>query len=212
MPGPHLFNFVWWVAANHLWRSTTVAFRELRHDLVFSPGMNCLDADAISVHIVFAEYLKRVGAEINLLQNSIGSWPRLAHRRLYYRLLISLERRLYTDPKTVLILIARKTAATLNQFYGRHDQFPVLYVGLDHAIFNPARRQALRDMARRNSGSQKSSSRCSWSAMIGGTRAFQSCSMRWRKCAISPSASSLRAEKNRLLAARSSPSAGWMVA
>jgi glycosyltransferase involved in cell wall biosynthesis len=152
LPGPHLFNFVWWVAANHLWRIYDRWFRELRHDLVFSPGVNCLDADAISVHIVFAEYLKRVGAEINLLQNSVGSWPTLAHRRLYYRLLISLERRIYSDPKTVLILIARKTAATLNQFYGRNDHLPVLYVGLDHAIFNPARRQALRDMARKELG------------------------------------------------------------
>jgi glycosyltransferase involved in cell wall biosynthesis len=152
LPGPHLFNFVWWVAANHLWRTYDRWFGELRHDLVFSPGVNCLDADAISIHIVFAEYFRRVGAEISLLQNSIGSWPTLVHRRLYYRLLISLERRLYTNPKTVLILIARKTAATLDRFYGRHDQLPVLYLGLDHSIFNPARRQALRDMARKELG------------------------------------------------------------
>lgn len=152
LPGPHLFNFVWWVAANHLWRLCDRWFRGLRHDLVFSPGVNCLDADAISIHIVFAEYLKRVGAEISLLQNSVGSWPGLAHRGLYYRLLISLERRLYTSPKTVLILIARKTAAALDQFYGRQDQLPVLYVGLDHSIFNSARRQALRAGARNELG------------------------------------------------------------
>ena len=69
LPGPHLVNFVWWLAANHLWRSWDRHVRGLRHDLIFSPGVNCLDADAVSVHIVFAEYVRRVGKEINLLQS-----------------------------------------------------------------------------------------------------------------------------------------------
>ena len=64
------------------------------------------------------------------------------HRRLYYRLVVSLEHRIYANPKPVLILIARKTAARLERFYGRVDRFPVLYLGLDHAIFNPARRHS----------------------------------------------------------------------
>ena len=152
LPGPHLVNFVWWLAANHLWRSWDRHVRGLRHDLIFSPGINCLDADAVSVHIVFAEYVRRVGTEMNLLQSSIRNWPALLHRRLYYRLLVSLEHRVYTNPRTVLILIARKTAAGLERFYGRVDRFPVLYLGLDHAIFNPVRRQALRDKARRELG------------------------------------------------------------
>ena len=152
VPGPHLINFVWWLAANHLWRSWDRHVRGLRHDLIFSPGVNCLDADAVSVHIVFAEYVLRIGAELNLLQSSVRNWPALLHRRLYYRLLVLLEHRVYTNPKTVLILIARKTAAGLERFYGRVDRFPVLYLGLDHTIFNPVRRQTLRDRARRELG------------------------------------------------------------
>jgi glycosyltransferase involved in cell wall biosynthesis len=152
LPGPHLVNFVWWLAANHLWRSWDRHVRGLRHDLIFSPGVNCLDADAVSVHIVFAEYIRRVGTEMNLLQSPIRNWPPLLHRRLYYRLLVSLEHRVYTNPRTVLILIARKTAAGLERFYGRFDRFPVLYLGLDHTIFNPVRRQTLRDKARRELG------------------------------------------------------------
>jgi glycosyltransferase involved in cell wall biosynthesis len=152
LPGPHLVNFVWWLAANHLWRSWDRHVRGLRHDLIFSPGINCLDADAVSVHIVFAEYVRRVGTEMNLLQSPIRNWPALLHRRLYYRLLVSLEHRVYTNPRTVLILIARKTAAGLERFYGRVDRFPVLYLGLDHFVFNPVRRQALRDKARRKLG------------------------------------------------------------
>lgn len=151
-PGPHILNFVWWMAANQLWRSWARHVHGLNHDLVFSPGINCLDADAISVHIVFKEYVRQVGAEINLLRSPIGTWPALLHRRLYYRLLVSFEHRVYGNPKTVLILIARKTGASLERFYGRTDRFPVLYLGLDHAIFNPARRRRLREGARSQLG------------------------------------------------------------
>src|SRR6266478_2277053 len=66
LPGPHLFNFIWWVAANHLWRAWDRRFRGLRHDLTYSPGINCLDADAISVHIVFAEYVRRIRSGLSL--------------------------------------------------------------------------------------------------------------------------------------------------
>src|SRR5450432_1948101 len=59
LPGPHLLNYVWWFFANHLWRAFDRYFRGLRYDLVFSPGINCLDADVISVHIVFAEYAEK---------------------------------------------------------------------------------------------------------------------------------------------------------
>src|ERR1700689_1851438 len=152
LPGPHILNFVWWIAANHLWRSWDRHIRGLRYDLIFSPGINCLDADAISVHIVFAEYVRQVGAEIDLLRSPTGTWPALLHRRLYYRLLVLLERRVYANQKTVLILIARKTAVSLERFYGRVDRFPVLYLGLDHAIFNPARRHGLREGARSELG------------------------------------------------------------
>jgi glycosyltransferase involved in cell wall biosynthesis len=151
LPGPHILNFVWWLAANHLWRGWDRHLRGLRHDLIFSPGVNCFDADAVSIHIVFAEYVRRVG-KISLRQSSIRGWPALLHRRLYYRLMVSLEQSVYTNPRTVLILIARKTAAALERFYGRIDRFPVLYLGLDHVIFNPLRRQSLREEARRELG------------------------------------------------------------
>jgi glycosyltransferase involved in cell wall biosynthesis len=152
LPGPHILDFSWWIAANHLRRYWDRHIHGLRYDLIFSPGINCFDADVISVHIVFAEYVRQVGAQLSLLRSPIRAWPALLHRRLYYRLLVSLERRIYSDPRTFLILIARKTAAGLERFYGRVDRFPVLYLGLDHAIFNPAKRLALRDEARTQLG------------------------------------------------------------
>lgn len=152
LPGPHLFSYLWWLAANHLWRWWDRAFRGIHHDLVFSPGINCLDADIISVHIVFAEFRRQVESELSLRRNPISFWPRLLHRRLYYGLVISLERRIYSNRRTSLILIARKTAEDLRRSYGRTDPLPVVYIGLDHQIFNPESRVRLRGQARRQLG------------------------------------------------------------
>jgi len=152
IPGPHLVNFLWWLTANHVWRWYDHRFRGFAHDLVFTAGTNCLDADAISIHIVFAEFVRQVRSETYLRRNSILSWPRLIHRHLYYRLITLLERHLYTQPRAQLILIARKTAEDLNRFYGPHDVLPVLYMGIDHTTFNPQLRAARRDEARRALG------------------------------------------------------------
>src|SRR5215470_9714477 len=84
LPGPHLLNFLWWLATNHIWRACDRRFHGLRHDLKFSPGLNCLNADAISVHIVFSEVLRQARSELNFARKEISFWPRLLHRRLYY--------------------------------------------------------------------------------------------------------------------------------
>src|SRR5437763_1442529 len=148
LPGPHLFNFLWWFAANHLWRWWDRRVRGISHDLVFTPGTNCLDADVISVHIVFAEFARRVRQELAWRRNPVRSWPRLLHRHLYYRLITFLERRLYTNQNTSLILIARKTADELMRIYGRNGSLPVVYTGVDQNAFNPERRNELRADAR----------------------------------------------------------------
>lgn len=152
LPGPHLVNFLWWFAANYMWRQWDRRFRGLRYDLVFTPGANCFDADAISVHIVFGKFLRQVGHELKFNLHSPWFWPRLLHRRLYYRLAVWLERVAYRNPKTALILTAQKIAADLERFYGRHERCIVLYPGLDHAIFDTARRKELRESARKQLG------------------------------------------------------------
>ena len=148
LPGPHLLNFLWWLAANRLWRYWDGRFRGLRHDLVFSPGANCLDADAICVHIVFAEYIRQVRRGMRFLQNPIWEWPRLLHRKLYYGIAVSMERRAYKNRRTMMVVHSRKTARELETFYGRADRIPVLYLGLDHSVFNTTVRVALRERAR----------------------------------------------------------------
>lgn len=149
LPGPHLFNFLWWLAANSIWVGWDRRFRDLRHDLVFSSGANRLDADVICVHIVFSKYVPQVEPGMKLLRNSIWHWPRLVHRKLYYGITRLLEQRAYTNPNTTLIATSRKTAKELQRYYQRRDQIPVLYVGIDHSVFNPGRCAALRNDARR---------------------------------------------------------------
>jgi glycosyltransferase involved in cell wall biosynthesis len=147
LPGPHLFNFLWWLAANHLWVRWD-RFRGLRHDLVFSSGVNFLGADVVCVHIVFAEYVRQVQLGMRLLRNPISHWPRLVHRKLYYGVANWMERRAYVNPRTTLIACSRKTAQELGRFYDRREPIPVLYLGLDHTVFNPVRRTDLRQEAR----------------------------------------------------------------
>jgi len=148
LSGPHLLNFLWWLAANRLWRYWDGRFRGLRHDLVFSAGANCLDADAICVHIVFAEYTRQVRGGMSFLRNPLWEWPRLLHRRLYYGISVLMEGRAYKNCETKLIVYSRKTGRELKQFYGRTDRIPVLHLGLDHSVFNTTVRAALRGRAR----------------------------------------------------------------
>jgi glycosyltransferase involved in cell wall biosynthesis len=152
LPGPHLLNFIWWLAANRLWRGWDRRFRGLKHDLVYSPGANCLDADVVSVHIVFAQYTRQVRPAMILARNPIWLWPRLLHRKLYYRLAMFMERHAYANLETTLILIAKRTAKAVEKLYGTSDRHRVLYLGLDHHVFNPGRRGALRETARRAIG------------------------------------------------------------
>jgi UDP-glucose:(heptosyl)LPS alpha-1,3-glucosyltransferase len=152
LPGPHIFNYLWWFVANHLWRSWDRHVNGLRHDCLLSPGVNCLDADVVSVHVLFAQYLASVKQELKFSKNPIRSWPALIHRRVYYRLIIFLERRVYKNPDTLLILIARKTASDLARLYHRRDRCIVMYLGLDHHSYNPERREELRAAARTDLG------------------------------------------------------------
>jgi glycosyltransferase involved in cell wall biosynthesis len=152
LPGPHLFGFLWWLASNRFCRAWDRRFRGLRYDLVYSPGPNCLDAEVISVHVVFAEYVQRVKAEMSFARNPLGAFPRLIHRKLYYKVAVLLERLMYRRLGVTLFSISRKTAADLARIYGRRDPVRVIYAGLDHSKFNSAARSALREEARKTLG------------------------------------------------------------
>ena len=152
LPGPHLFGYVWWFLANHLWRWRDSRFHGLAPEVVYSPGINCLDADAISVHVVFARLRESVREEVRLSRNPMKTWPQLIHRRIYYRLIQFLEGRVYPRPDRPLAVVSRKVAGDLSHYYGRTDQVRVVYGGLDLSRFNPERRVSLRPVARARFG------------------------------------------------------------
>jgi hypothetical protein len=106
LPGPHLLNFLWWYFANQGLRWFHQRFRSIHFDVVFSPGINCWDANAIVVHIVFHEFFRLVRDDLRLRNAPIRTWPVLLHRLLYYRLIMALETRIYPDPQITLAAVS----------------------------------------------------------------------------------------------------------
>jgi glycosyltransferase involved in cell wall biosynthesis len=151
-PGPHIFRYVWWLLANHTCRWIDRRLRGLDPDVVYSPGVNCVDADVIAVHIVFAEFQEQVRDELKLRRNPLQSWPVLLHRRMYYRLCEFLERRAYRNDRVTLVAVSGKTARAVMNFCGRKGPVDVVYNGLDMERFNPSRRAAMRVSARATLG------------------------------------------------------------
>lgn len=152
LPGPHLTGFLWWFVANSFLRWLDRTRRGAPTDLIYTPGINCLDADVISVHIVFAEFYSRVKSKLRLFKNPVSSWPMLIHRRLYYHLICMLERRIYSRPEVCLVAISRKAANFLKRYFQRNEDIPIVYYGCDVRKFSPARRSGLRAEARRALG------------------------------------------------------------
>jgi glycosyltransferase involved in cell wall biosynthesis len=148
LPGPHLLGYLWWFLANHLWRWWDSAFRGFTPEIIFSPGINCLDATAIQVHIVFAERREQMKNQLRFLRSPWNTWHEILHRKIYYTLISWLERRIYPNVRVPLIVVSRKTADDLSRFYGRTSNVQVGYHGLDLERFQPARRSALRADAR----------------------------------------------------------------
>ena len=156
LPGPHLFAYGWWIIANHWYRWRDRRFRGLKYDLTYTPGINCFDADVISVHIVFAEYYSRVRRALGFRGNPVRSWPQLLHRRIYYRLVIALERMIYGWGKAVLTVVSARVGRALERYGRGRSHLVVIVHGIDVQRFNVETRQRLRDSARSRLGLKES--------------------------------------------------------
>ena len=148
LPGPHLFNFLLWYFTNQALRWYHQKFRGLRFDLVFSPGINCKDADAIVVHIVFQEFFRLVHSDLRLRDAPLSRWPILIHRILYYRLIMALENRIYRNPRVRLAAVSQLTANELTRHFARQD-VSVIPNAVDLARFNLPERLRRRGQARK---------------------------------------------------------------
>jgi len=148
MPGPHLLNFLWWYFANQALRWYHGKFRGLRFDLIFSPGINCADAGAIVVHIVFHEFFRLVVRDLRFRDAPLSSWPVLLHRFVYYHLIMTLENRIYRDPRISLAAVSQLTAGELTEHFARHD-VTVIPNAVDLARFNLPERLRRREPSRK---------------------------------------------------------------
>lgn len=151
LPGPHLFRYIWWFVSNSVVRAWD-AYRLGVPDIVRSPGINCPDSEAVSVHIVFGKYWEHVRAGA---MKDLFAWPlalRAAHRIVYWALIRRLERRVYTGPATIWAL-SGADARELEARTGRPPgTVPVVPHGVDTARFSPEARAARRAAARRRLG------------------------------------------------------------
>jgi len=148
IPGPHLLQYSWWFVANHWRRWRDRRSKTVRPDLVYSPGINCLDADVIVVHIVFHAFYDRVRPELALSRNPLRTWPRLIHRRLYYRFIMSLEQKIYRNPGTHLIAVSGLVQKQLKAYF-RRDDAAIIPDAVDTLRFTPEARIAQRSTSRR---------------------------------------------------------------
>jgi phosphatidyl-myo-inositol dimannoside synthase len=146
LPGPHLVRWLWWYAANTL-RRRRDAREEGAPDVLYSPGVNCPDADVISVHIVFSKYSDRVRRDILRDLARPRRAARSLHRVLYLALLRRLEARIYRGP-AALSAVSRENAAELEERYGVPARtVPVIPHGVDAERFSPIMRQEARPAA-----------------------------------------------------------------
>jgi glycosyltransferase involved in cell wall biosynthesis len=147
LPGPHLFAYVWWFLANHVrrWQDRR---KGIVPEMVYSPGINCLDADAVSVHIVFCAFRESIRNELRFGQNPVFSWPRIIHRRLYYRLIAALEPYVYGRAGVHIAAVSKKIAADLQRFNPGSGEVKIIYGGIDLECFSPQRRALARPASR----------------------------------------------------------------
>jgi UDP-glucose:(heptosyl)LPS alpha-1,3-glucosyltransferase len=146
IPGPHIVKFLFWMMANRVLRCWHRLSRGLRFDLVLSPGINCLDADVVVVHVVFRR-LRELARQENASVTGGTGLVRSLHRRLYYSMLTMLESVVYSNRKTTLAAVSQRTAGLLTQYFQRADVV-VIPNGIDTVQFSVPARLAMRQGAR----------------------------------------------------------------
>jgi len=148
LPGPHLVQFLGWLLFNGLCRRRDAWLGRVSCDFLLSPGINCLHPDLVIVHALFHR-LRDLASENG--EQPHQSFFRRWHRRLYYGLLVALERRVYGNQRTAIAAVSRRTAELLNQYFLRADVV-VVPNGVDPAEFHTEKRLARRADARRARG------------------------------------------------------------
>ncbi len=148
LPGPHLLRYSWWFCANQLWRARD-RLAGPGPDVVHSPGVNSLDATAVSVHIVFAKHWERLrGRAIGDLSQR-ARMARALHRILYWRLVRTLESLLYSGSSLIWAISGEDAGELECRFNRPKGSVPVLPYGVDAGRFSPSGVKSSRNSMRR---------------------------------------------------------------
>lgn len=149
--GPEVLRYSWWLLANAAVRNWH-RVRGLRHDVLYSPGANCLRPNVVSVHALFTKIRQSADIAVGKEDRGPFSLARRVHRWLYYRFAERMERAVYPREGLRLLAVSRRTESELRKLYGRELRTTLSYHGVDATLFSPATRKALRDAARRELG------------------------------------------------------------
>jgi glycosyltransferase involved in cell wall biosynthesis len=140
IPGPQLLRFSAWFVLNGI-RRPRGAF-----DLVLSPGINCLDADVVIVHALFARLVEVTQIAAGGAGSFVGRLRDL-HRRAYYSLLAMLERRIYANRNVFLAAVSTRTASLMESRFHRRD-IRVIANGVDARVLSPSAISERREKSR----------------------------------------------------------------
>jgi UDP-glucose:(heptosyl)LPS alpha-1,3-glucosyltransferase len=128
-------------------RRRYAASHRINFDLVLSPGINCFDADIIIVHALFHR-LRELSQHQSAESTSQTGLLRGFHRSVYYALLRSLERKIYSRLSVALVALSPYTADLMTKYFQRSD-IHIVPNGVETQQFAPAFRLAHRAEARR---------------------------------------------------------------
>lgn len=152
IPGPHIVSYAWWFATNHLWRWSESIKTGKKFALVYSPGVNCLDADVILVHHIFAEHRDRLRGRLQLHSQPPAAWLRAIHRKFFYACIGWLEGRLYRRRGLALAAVSRAAAVDIEKRFHPSGRVATIHHGVNVVEFNPGARTRERDRARHRFG------------------------------------------------------------
>ncbi len=116
-PARTSLQYIFWFFANKICRWWDAKYRQLHYELVYSPGINATDSNAVAVHVVFHEFYLQVLPELSLQRTAVLHWPRLIHRRLYYQLIMQLEKKIYKNPRVSLAAVSSSGRATIEKTF-----------------------------------------------------------------------------------------------
>lgn len=147
LPGPLLLRYLWWLAGNSILRRFD-ADRFGAPDVIYSPGVNGLDANAIGINIVFGKHWESVRSATKADLRRIRLGARALHRILYWSVTRRLERFVYRGP-ALLWAVSREDAREIERRFARPaGSVPVVSHGVDTGRFSPASRAERRHAAR----------------------------------------------------------------